>query len=523
MSSVPSVQPNAKRLLWAGSLGIFAAGMGAAVRGGILAGWGSEFDFSATQLGAIVGAGFTGFCFGIVIGGLICDRIGYGRLIAVAFVLHVLSACVTLPAAGAGSYTALYCGTLIFGCANGTLEAVANPLVATLFPQNRPHYLNILHASWPAGLVCGGVVGWVLGDRLHLGWRVQLATYLVPTVIYGLLFWRQHMPKSEASRRGLRLGEMLKDVGILGTLIVAALIGLFLKDALNLPASYVYAVSGSLLIIVAVITRGSIGSWLLFVLFVTQALVGTVELGTDSWIQNITGNLLTSEQGKILFVATSATMFALRFTVSFIERNLKLSPVGLLLGCALLACLGLHLTSSIVSFGGALIALILYAAGKAFFWPTMLGITSDRFPRTGAIAISIMSGIGMISAGLIGTPGLGYAKDRFAGEALQADAVLYAEYRAQQPSQFLLFRPAYGLDGHKLGQVQAHMADARAPHALLTQPSAPERAVYSASVTGDRKTLWVDAFIPAAMAAIYLLLLIYFKLIGGYRAMHIQS
>jgi hypothetical protein len=226
-------------------------------------------------------------------------------------------------------------------------------------------------------------------------------------------------------------------------------------------------------------------------------------------------------------------MFALRFTVSFIERNFKLSPVGLLLACALLACLGLHLTSSIVSFGGALFALILYAVGKAFFWPTMLGITSDRFPRTGAIAISIMSGIGMISAGLIGTPGLGYAKDRFAGEALQADAAIYAEYRAQQPSQFLLFRSAYGLDGHKLGQVQAHVvADARAqserpdeasPKALFTGLSAPERAVYSASVTGDRKTLWVDAFIPAAMAAFYLLLLIYFKLIGGYRVVHIQT
>jgi hypothetical protein len=274
-------------------------------------------------------------------------------------------------------------------------------------------------------------------------------------------------------------------------------------------------------------TRCSIGSGLLFVLFVTQALVGTVELGTDSWIQNITGNLLTSEQGKMLFVATSATMFALRFTVSFIERNFKLSPVSLLLACALLACLGLHLTSSIVSFGGTLFALILYAAGKAFFWPTMLGITSDRFPRTGAIAISIMSGIGMISAGLIGTPGLGYAKDRFAGEALQANEAVYAKYRAQQPSQFLLFRPAYGLDGHKFGQIQAHIADGRAreasPQALLTPLSAPERAVYSASATGDRKTLWVDALIPAAMAAIYLLLLIYFKLIGGYRVVHIQA
>ena len=61
-------------------------------------------------------------------------------------------------------------------------------------------------------------------------------------------------------------------------------------------------------------------------------------------------------------------------------------------------------------------ALTVYGVGKTFFWPTMLAVASDRFPRTGAVAISIMGGIGMMSAGLIGGPGLGYAKDRFAAE-----------------------------------------------------------------------------------------------------------
>ena len=56
----------------------------------------------------------------------------------------------------------------IFAYANGTLEAVANPLVATLYPNNL-HYLNILHASWPAGLVIGGAIGWVFGDSMHWG------------------------------------------------------------------------------------------------------------------------------------------------------------------------------------------------------------------------------------------------------------------------------------------------------------------------------------------------------------------
>src|SRR5678815_2410001 len=175
--------------------------------------------------------------------------------------------------------------------------------------------------------------------------------------------------------------------------------------------------------------------------------VGAVELGTDGWIQNITGNILTPTQGKILFVFTSAVMFSLRFFSFFIERKLKLSPVGILLVCAILACIGLNLASGIKTFTGALLALGVYAVGKTFFWPTMLAVASDRFPRTGAIAISIMGGIGMMSAGLIGSPGLGYAKDRFAGAQLnQADAGTYETYKAATPSKFLFFAEAHGVD-----------------------------------------------------------------------------
>src|SRR5712672_2875717 len=158
-----AIAPNAKRLLFAGFMAILAAGIGFGIRGGILANWGADFGFTAQQLGAITGAGFSGFCFGIIIGGVVCDKIGYGKLVIVAFALHVLSAVVTFTAGGGSAYSSLYWGMFIFAYANGTLEAVANPLVATLFPGNRTHYLNILHASWPAGLVLGGMVGWFFG------------------------------------------------------------------------------------------------------------------------------------------------------------------------------------------------------------------------------------------------------------------------------------------------------------------------------------------------------------------------
>src|SRR4051812_16206907 len=126
------ITPNAKRLLLAGFMAILAAGVGAAIRGGILANWGAEFGFTGQQLGDINGAGFTGFCFGIVIGGVVADKIGYGKLVVAAFVFHVLSAVITFAAVPTmpkeTAFACLKWGMFVFALANGTLEAVANPL-----------------------------------------------------------------------------------------------------------------------------------------------------------------------------------------------------------------------------------------------------------------------------------------------------------------------------------------------------------------------------------------------------------
>jgi MFS family permease len=526
------IAANATRLLWAGFLAILAAGIGFGIRGGILVNWAADFGFTGAQLGAIGGAAFTGFCFGIIIGGVVVDRVGYGKLVAAAFLFHVLSAVITFAAtkgqAQSTAYLFLYLGTFAFGLANGTLEAVANPLVSTLFPNNRTHYLNILHASWPAGLVLGGLVGWILGEGMQVGWKLQLGLFLVPTILYGIAFFGQHFPKSEASVRGLSVGQMLQEVGILGALVACFLIGLFFKDQLGSILAFftghafftsavwsvvAWATSAILVLIVAVRTNFSIGSLLLFVLFLTHALVGAVELGTDGWIQNITGNILTPAQGKILFVFTSLLMFSLRFCADFIEKRLGISPIGLLLICAVLGAVGLLMVSGIETFAGAMVALAVYAVGKTFFWPTMLAVVGDRFPRTGAIAMSIMGGIGMMSAGLIGGPGLGYAKDRFTAEHLQATApAVYEQYKAPTSSRFLFLAETTGLDGTKLSAAQA---------AVTKTPE--QQVVADASIAGDRRTLKADAFIPAVMALIYLLLLLYFKALGGYEPVSIGA
>ena len=553
MKSSDVVAPNAYRLLWAGFMAILAAGVGFAIRGGIFDNWGGEFGFTGSELGAIGAAGFTGFCFGIIIGGVVVDKVGYGWLVAAAFLFHIASAIVTFAAMAPENVAALdkealeaaknaanlylTIGMFLFAIANGTLEAVANPLVATLFPNNRTHYLNILHASWPAGLVIGSALGWVLDDMFKIHWKYQLALYLIPTLLYGVMFIGQKFPKSEASEKGLSLGEMFKDVGILGGLVVCFLISLFFGDFFKpffadkspVPMYIGYAIGGALLLLIGVITKFSIGSFLLFVLFVTHALVGAVELGTDGWIQNITGNLFSSSEGKILFVFVSSVMFALRFCSEFIEKNLKMSPIAILLVCAILGCLGLNLTSMTTSFFMALLAMTVYGVGKTFFWPTMLAVASDRFPRSGAVAISIMGGIGMMSAGLVGSKGLGYFKDRYAGEEVtKVDPALFEKYKADKESSFLVFPKATGLDGKLLGAAKEAVIkerEAANDPKIVEKPTATDeqKKVAAADIEGDRRTLRTDSFIPAVMAGIYLILLLYFKSIGGYKAIKIHE
>ena len=181
---------------------------------------------------------------------------------------------------------------------------------------------------------------------------------------------------------------------------------------------------------------------------------------------------------------------------------------------ALLAFGGLQLASGMDSFPIALIALGIYALGKTFFWPTMLAVVGDRFPRSGAVAMSIMGGIGMLSAGLIGGPGLGYAKDRFTAESLQKDApAAYASAKACSESKFLFLAPVTAVAGDKL----------EAAKKAGEKGSADQKAIVAANQAGDRATLKADSFIPLTMAAIYLLLLFYFKSLGGYRALKIEE
>jgi MFS family permease len=218
---------NDKLLFWACFMSIVATAFGFIIRTQIIDDWGTQFRLSETQKGEIFGVGLWPFAISIVLISLVIDRIGYGTAMVFAFVCHVASAIITICApmlAGGDStrgFWILYLGTFIVALGNGTVEAVANPVVATLFPREKTKWLNYLHAGWPGGLVLGGVLALLMGG---VRWEYKVALLFLPVVAYGLLMVGRRFPVHERVEAGVSYKEMLQEVGVLGALIVVAMI-----------------------------------------------------------------------------------------------------------------------------------------------------------------------------------------------------------------------------------------------------------------------------------------------------------
>ncbi len=496
---------NRSRLLWASFFTIVASGVGFAVRGAILVDWGNQFGFTMTELGTITGGGLVGFGVIIILFSLIADKVGYKPLIMLAFFLHFISLVITIATAYVfenmgreAAYWCLYSGTFLFAVGNGICESVINPLVASLYSKNKTHYLNILHAGWPGGMILGGLLSIFLHDVV--AWEVLMGFFLIPVLIYGFMVFKEKFPKSEASAAGVSYKVMLLQF-----------------------ASPI----------------------LLFLLFL-QALVGYVELGTDSWIQNITGNILQSgSQGMMLFVYASALMFVLRFFAGPIVH--KISPLGLLFVSAILGSIGLYILGNSTTGLVMILAVTIYGIGKTFFWPTMLGVVGERFPKGGAITMGVMGGVGMLSAGLLGGPGIGYKQDYFASEKIKTESVeSYDRYKSDHANSFLIFKPIQGLDGSKVAVLKDNgellnsdiekweqsgkdLSSSANLSALSEWWSSAKNhvdvdrgPVNEAGFYGAGRALVITALVPAAMAFGYLFLILYFRKQGGYQQVEIE-
>jgi MFS family permease len=518
--------PNAYRLLWAGFFAIFASGVGFSVRARVLELWAADYGFTKTELGEITGGGLWAFGVIILISSLIADRIGYGKLMILALVMHLLSAILQLctdpihkAAGNTGVYWSLYVAMVMFAIGNGVCEAVVNPVVATLFPDKKTHYLNILHAGWPGGLIVGGLIAYFMngggiGEWVPLGkvhWIWQMSIFLVPVALYGMMILGQSFPKSEAGQAGVEYWTMLLQVL----------------------------------------------SPLFILLLIIHAMVGYVELGTDSWIGKITGTILKdANYGLLLFIYTSGLMFILRFFGGPIEH--RLSPLGLLCFSGVLGCIGLTFLGRAEGPAMCVIAATIYAMGKTFLWPTMLAVASERFPKGGAITIGAVGGAGMLSAGLLGGPGIGFKQDYYSSTSLKAEhEATYERYKAKDQNTFLGFH-VQGLDGSKKNRLELafnldktvkKLEDSKTPASQRDdlqreeeldireikradagslelaswwqQQGEPNKAedkppLEKAELYGGRMALQLTAAVPAVMAVLYFLLILYFRMRGGY-------
>ena len=479
-------------------LTLIAAGIGFAIRAGILGDWGAQFGFTKSDLGVIAGAGLAGFGITIIFFSFFADTVGYKALLSLAFVLLVLSAIVTLCATPVyhakgqrAAYWTLYIGTFIFSLAQGLCEAAINPLTATLFPKQKTKYLNILHAGWPLGLMIGGLINYVAVG--HVRWEILASIYLLPTLYFGILVIKNPFPISEAKAAGLGLLQMI----------------------------------------------AAVFAPMLIFLFLIHAMIGYVELGTDSWIQNILGSTMGST-ASLLFAYTSILMVVLRLFAGPILH--KLNPLGLLCIAACCGAAGLYFLGSNTTGLLIWIAATIFAFGKAFYWGTMLGVVGERFPRGGAVAMGLSGGIGMLSAGFLGGPGIGYTYDFKASHELQNVApATYDRVAAQETNRFLLFPPLHGLDGQKVDVIQNDAAQLKADLArkpddqnlnklyawyeTVEKPHVAEDKglVTNAVIYGGRRALQITAALPTTMAVCYLILVLYFIARGGYKAVHLDA
>ena len=188
-----------KQLFTASCLALLVTSLSFGIRAGILGKLGSEFHLNGSELATIAATAFWGFPLAVVIGGIVVDIIGMKRLLEMAFVFHLAGIILTITATG---YWSLFISTLLIGIANGTVEAACNPLVASMFPDNKTTKLNYFHLWFPGGIVIGTLIVFIL-NKFGVPWQVEVGTMLIPTAIYGYLFFKLKFPVTERVAAGV--------------------------------------------------------------------------------------------------------------------------------------------------------------------------------------------------------------------------------------------------------------------------------------------------------------------------------
>lgn len=380
-------------------IGFVATAMMFAIRADILGDLSTQFRLTNEQLGWVIIGAFWGLTIAVFIGGQLCDLVGMRALTGLAFLGHFGGVLMTVFAKG---YVMFAAATLLIGLGDGFLEAVVNPLVATIYPDRKTQKLNGLHAWWPGGVVIGCIVAYAL-TKAGQPWPVKQATALIPTLIYGVMFLRLRLPRTERVQSGVSTKRMYRE----------ALRPLFILCLVCMCATAI------------------------------------TELGPNQWVSEIMKKTAT-QSGALVLAWISFVMLVGRLSAGAAVR--RLSPVGLLIASAAAAAVGLFAMSYAHSAPTAYAASFVFAAGVCYFWPTMLGVTSERFPAGGAFLLGLIGAAGSAAGGLA-QPLMGYLYDRFQPDgALRHVALLPVVLLIVFVALFLHDRARGGYKAVRLGE-----------------------------------------------------------------------
>jgi hypothetical protein len=374
------------RLFVASCISLVTTSMVFAIRGDITGAMSSTFQINAEQMGTIWSPAFWAFTIAIFISGAIVDGVGLralhvlsaiGYFVGVALVL--LAPHPTAPVASIFDNTGttlLYAGFFVMGLSQGLVEGVINPLVATIYTE-KTKWLNRLHAWWPGGQVIGGLLAVAMTQLFNASWQLKLSTILIPAAIYLVMALTMEYPKTERVQSNVSTGDMW----------------------------------------------GQVARPLFILLFICMWMTAAAELGPDQWFPSVMSALVPQLQGVLFLVYTAGLMFLLRTFGSNIAHK---NPIGTLFVCSILTAVGLYWlgglqpgTSALMAFAASTV----FAVGKSYFWPTMIGVTAEQFPRGGALLISIMGGTGMLSVA-VALPIMGAKIDAMGGGAAGGGAAL---------------------------------------------------------------------------------------------------
>jgi hypothetical protein len=326
-----------------------------------------------------------------------------------------------------------------------------------------------------------------------------------------------HYPVDERVEANVSTKEMLREFGGLGAFIALtflfyeimnqtiAAFGTDAPEILQKVAANLLTVSlafGAIGGLVFGIVVKSKGKTLFFLLCLIMIPLATAELATDGWIRSLMAPVLKNDfalDAGWAIVASAAIMMTLRF---FAGVPLKyMSPPALLLLSSVFSIIGLFMLSG-ASGLMIFLAFVFYAVGQTFYWPTVLGFVSERFPKGGAMTLNTVSALGLLTVGIFGFPFLGAVRDNFDAQTIKTETpALYQKYEIPNRSFF----------GWHYNSIKANE--------VLTDTTLDKTAQAKLKSKIDlsaRRTLKVAAVLPLIMAIAFGGMLIWFKSKGGY-------